>query len=86
MVDCGVRLFVSIEVFILIVILYRELSSKSSVLRHIRVFSFTFMQSNILQRHVIVPNIISNTPAMPMVASAAMHKLSGFFMRGTFLV
>ncbi|WP_216598425.1 hypothetical protein, partial [Pseudomonas savastanoi] len=39
---------------------------------------------NILQNGTAMPNILRNTPAMPMVASAAKHKLSGFFMPGSF--
>lgn len=39
---------------------------------------------NILQNDTAMPNLPRNTPAMPMVASAAKHKLSGFFMPGSF--
>ncbi|MDG6399673.1 hypothetical protein QCD79_06675, partial [Pseudomonas quasicaspiana] len=39
---------------------------------------------NILQNRASVHNLSRNTPAMPMVASAAKHKLSGFFMPGSF--
>ncbi|ELQ8316648.1 MULTISPECIES: hypothetical protein [Pseudomonadaceae] len=39
---------------------------------------------NILQNDAVVHNLSRNTPAMPMVASAATHKLSGFFMPGSF--
>ena len=41
---------------------------------------------NILQNGTAMPNLPRNTPAMPMVASAAKHKLSGFFMPGSFSV
>ena len=39
---------------------------------------------NFLQNDALVNNLSRNTPAMPMVASAATHKLSGFFMPGSF--
>jgi hypothetical protein len=39
---------------------------------------------NPLQNTAVVHNLSRNTPAMPMVASAATHKLSGFFMPGSF--
>ena len=39
---------------------------------------------NPLQNTAMVHNLSRNTPAMPMVASAATHKLSGFFMSGSF--
>lgn len=39
---------------------------------------------NILQTDAVLHNLSCNTPAMPMVASAATHKLSGFFMLGSF--
>ena len=39
---------------------------------------------NTLQNDTAMPNLPRNTPAMPMVASAAKHKLSGFFMPGSF--
>lgn len=37
---------------------------------------------NILQNHAALHSLSRNTPAMPMAASAATHKLSGFFMTG----
>jgi hypothetical protein len=37
-----------------------------------------------LQNDASVHNLPRNTPAMPMVASAAKHKLSGFFLPGHF--
>jgi hypothetical protein len=37
-----------------------------------------------LQKAGRLPNLCGNTPAMPLVASAAKHKLCGFFMPGTF--
>lgn len=39
---------------------------------------------NPLQNDAVMHNLSRNTPAMPMVASAATHKLSGFFMPGSF--
>jgi hypothetical protein len=39
---------------------------------------------NLLQNDALVHNLSRNTPAMPMVASAATHKLSGFFMPDCF--
>lgn len=39
---------------------------------------------NPLQNAAVVHTLTRNTPAMPMVASAATHKLSGFFMPGSF--
>lgn len=39
---------------------------------------------NPLQNAAVVHTLQRNTPAMPMVASAATHKLSGFFMSGSF--
>lgn len=39
---------------------------------------------NPLQNAALVHTLSRNTPAMPMVASAATHKLSGFFMPGSF--
>jgi len=39
---------------------------------------------NPLQNAAVVHTLSRNTPAMPMVASAATHKLSGFFMPGSF--
>lgn len=39
---------------------------------------------NPLQNTAAVHTLSRNTPAMPMVASAATHKLSGFFMPGSF--
>lgn len=39
---------------------------------------------NPLQNTAVMHTLSCNTPAMPMVASAATHKLSGFFMPGSF--
>lgn len=47
-------------------------------------FALITAMPNILQISAAVPNLSRNTPAMPMVASAAKHKLSGFFMPGSF--
>jgi hypothetical protein len=37
-----------------------------------------------LQTNAVEPSLARNTPAMPMVASAAKHKLRGFFLPGAF--
>jgi hypothetical protein len=37
-----------------------------------------------LQSEAVLPSLRRNTPAMPIVASAAKHKLSGFFLPGVF--
>lgn len=37
-----------------------------------------------LQNAGQLPNLRSNTPAMPLVASVTKHKLCGFFMLGIF--
>jgi hypothetical protein len=40
--------------------------------------------AKVLQKVGRLPNLRRNTPAMPLVASVAKHKLCGFFMTGTF--
>ncbi|WP_139326690.1 hypothetical protein [Pseudomonas flexibilis] len=50
-----------------------------------KVFPAITAVPNTLQNDALVHNLARNTPAMPMVASAATHKLSGFFMPGSFL-
>jgi hypothetical protein len=37
-----------------------------------------------LQKGTQLPNLCGNTPAMPLAASVAKHKLCGFFMPGVF--
>ncbi|WP_223415954.1 MULTISPECIES: hypothetical protein [unclassified Pseudomonas] len=43
-----------------------------------------YLSAKNLQSEAVEPSLARNTPAMPMVASAAKHKLSGFFLPGVF--
>ncbi|SDT46393.1 hypothetical protein SAMN04490182_4779 [Pseudomonas cedrina] len=51
---------------------------------HFQTFSLTAPCKKALQKPGPLPNLCGNTPAMPLAASVAKHKLCGFFMPGAF--
>ena len=51
---------------------------------HFQTFSLITPYIKSLQKTGPLPNLCGNTPAMPLVASVAKHKLCGFFMPGAF--